>query len=203
MYLAGDRGQLGQGLRLGGLPPDADQFGLDIATLSSGDGSKHIALFMHQAALARRRCKQFPDRDKQSIVAIGDDEVNLCGPSCAQIVQETEPSLFALLGTHMQCQHLFVALQIHPEGRQNDRGVGFFPMANAKMHSIEVEHSPMRLQNTLPPRLKLLCQCLVEPTDRAGTGRNSQQRFGDFSHGCRVLTPATNICVSPSVMCGS
>src|SRR6266699_3617181 len=33
-----ESGHLGQGLRLCGLPPDADQFGLDIAVLSSGDG---------------------------------------------------------------------------------------------------------------------------------------------------------------------
>ncbi len=45
--------QLGQRLRLAGLLPDAHQFGLHLAALSSGDGGKHITLFMYQTALTR------------------------------------------------------------------------------------------------------------------------------------------------------
>ena len=46
-------GQLGQRLLWCWLLPDTNQFGLDIATLSSGNGREHIALFMDQAVLAR------------------------------------------------------------------------------------------------------------------------------------------------------
>ena len=40
------------------LIPDAKKFGLDISTLSSGDGIQHIALFMHQTALTGGGRKQ-------------------------------------------------------------------------------------------------------------------------------------------------
>ena len=53
-------------------------------------------------------------------------------------------------------------------------------MPNAEMHAIKVEHPPMHLQRTLPPRVKLMAQALIELTDGAGTGRHSQQRLGDF-----------------------
>ena len=43
--------QLGQRLRLADLLPDAHQFGLHLAALSSGDGGKHIALFMRPASV--------------------------------------------------------------------------------------------------------------------------------------------------------
>ena len=61
----------------------------------------------------------------------------------------------------------------------------------------------MRLQSTLSPRLKLLGEALVETADGAGTRGKSQQGLSDFPHACRVLTPATNICVNPSAICGS
>jgi len=89
--------QLGQCLRLGRLLPDTNQFGLDIAALSSGDSREHIALFMHQAALARGGRKQFPDGSEQSIMPVGDDEIDLGCPTSAQILQEAEPSLLAFL----------------------------------------------------------------------------------------------------------
>jgi hypothetical protein len=40
----------------------------------------------------------------------------------------------------------------------------------------------MGLQRTLSPHLKLLGQALVEPTDRAGTRSDSQQRLSHFPH---------------------
>ena len=59
------------------LLPDANQFDLDLAPLSSGDGSQDIALFMEQAALTRGSRKQFVNGSKQAIVSIGDDEIDL------------------------------------------------------------------------------------------------------------------------------
>src|SRR6266568_1044440 len=51
-------------------------------------------------------------------------------------------------------------------------------MTNTEMYAIEVEHPPMLLQSTLTPRVKLLSQALVEPTDGTGTGRHSHQGLG-------------------------
>ena len=76
-------------------------------------------------------------------------------------------------------------------------------MTNAEMDAIQVDNPPVFLQAALTPGFKLLGQRLVEATDGTGTGGDSHQGLSDFSHGCRVLTPATNICVSPSAMCGS
>src|SRR5712692_6887703 len=104
---------------------------------------------------------------------IGHDQIDLGCASCTQILQQAEPSLLAFLGTRTPRENLFVAFQIHAQGGQNDRGIGFVPMPNAEMHAIEVEHSPMRLQRTLSPRLILVGEALVEPTDRAGTGSDS------------------------------
>ena len=39
-------------------------------------------------------------------------------------------------------------------------------MTNAEMHPIQVQHTPMLLQPSLSPRVKLVAQALVEPTDR-------------------------------------
>ncbi len=108
--------QLGDGLLLVRLFPDANQFGLHIPTFSPGDGVEDIALFMHQTALTRGGCKQLRDRGPQSIMPIGHDQVDLGDPSCAQILQEAEPSLFAFLRARAPRQHLFVACQIHRQG---------------------------------------------------------------------------------------
>src|ERR1700730_15926503 len=43
--------QLGQGLRLCRLLPDAHEFSLHICTLSARDRIEHVALFMHETAL--------------------------------------------------------------------------------------------------------------------------------------------------------
>src|SRR5437667_9481960 len=55
-------------------------------------------------------------------------------------------------------------------------------MPNAEMYAIEVQDAPVFLQRTLAPRLKLLGEALVEATDCAGTGRDSQQGLCHFSY---------------------
>src|SRR6266487_1000361 len=55
-------------------------------------------------------------------------------------------------------------------------------MTNAEMHAIQVHNAPVFLKRTLAPRFKLLRECLVEATDRTGTGSDSQQRLGNFPH---------------------
>src|SRR5215468_7911091 len=55
-------------------------------------------------------------------------------------------------------------------------------MTNAEIHAIQVQHTPMRVQRTLPPRFKLSGQALVEATDRTGTGSNSQERLSHFPY---------------------
>src|SRR5258708_34297673 len=54
-------------------------------------------------------------------------------------------------------------------------------MTNGEVDAIQVQHTPVWLQRTLPPDLKLLGQALVEATDRAGTGSDSQQGLSHFS----------------------
>jgi len=46
-------GQLGQGLLFCRLLPDANEFSLDVAALSSGNRIEDVALFMQQTALTR------------------------------------------------------------------------------------------------------------------------------------------------------
>jgi hypothetical protein len=46
-------------------------------------------------------------------------------------------------------------------------------VTNAEMHPIEVQDAPLLLQPSLSPRVKLVAQTLVEPTDRTGTGCDS------------------------------
>src|SRR5206468_2900652 len=55
-------------------------------------------------------------------------------------------------------------------------------MTNAEMDAVQVHDTPMRLQRTLTPRLKLLRERLIEATDGTRTGRDSHQRLGHFSH---------------------
>src|SRR5216684_188582 len=106
-------------------------------------------------------------------MSVGDDQIDLRGPSRAQILQENEPSLLAFLRAGVQCQHLFVSFQIHAQSGQDDRGIGLLTMANAEMHAIQVQHTPMLWQRTLSPSVKLLGERLVETADGAGTGRDS------------------------------
>ncbi len=100
-------------------------------------------MLMDETPLARDSREQFPECRKPPIVPVGDDEVDLGGPSGAQIVQEIEPSLLAFLRTGMQCQHFFGAFQIHTQGGQNDGGIGLLAVTNAEMDTIQVEHTPM------------------------------------------------------------
>jgi hypothetical protein len=73
--------QLGRCLLFVRLLPDANEFGLDIATLPSGNGREHVALLVHQTALTRRGRKQVRDRRQQPLVPIGHNEVDLGGSS--------------------------------------------------------------------------------------------------------------------------
>jgi len=90
--------QLGQGLLLTRLLPDANEFGLHIASLSSRDGVEDIALLMHSTALTRGGRKEFRDRGQQSILPVSDNQINVGGSSSPQILQEASPSIFILLG---------------------------------------------------------------------------------------------------------
>jgi hypothetical protein len=105
--------QLGQCLLICRLLPDAHQFGLDIATLSSGDRIEDIALLMDQTALTGRGRKQLRDRCQHSIMTVGQDEVDLGRSSCSQVLEHTDPSLLAFLRTGSERQDLFVSCQIH------------------------------------------------------------------------------------------
>jgi len=81
------------------LLPDCHEFGLNLTALASGDRIENIALLMHQTALTRRCRKQVRDGSQHAIMPVGHNEVELCGSSCAQVLEQTEPALFVFLGT--------------------------------------------------------------------------------------------------------
>ena len=68
------------------LLPDACQFSSDFLLLALGNGVHDIALFVHQAALPRRRWKEGGNRRKQSIMSIRDEQINPAYSAIAQIL---------------------------------------------------------------------------------------------------------------------
>ena len=99
---------------------------------------------------------------------IGHDKVELARSSCAHVLQQAKPTLFALLCAGSHGHYLFVALQIHCQGRQNDGGIGLLPMTNREMYAVQVQVTPVLLERALSSDFKLLSESLVEATDRAG-----------------------------------
>jgi hypothetical protein len=139
--------------------------------------------------LTRGRRKQLPDSCQHTVMPIGHDEVNLSRSSCAQILKEADPTLFALLYAGAPRQHLFVAFQIYSQGCQNDRGIGLVPVANTEMHAVQVQDTPVLLKRTLAPGLKLLRERLVETTDGTGDFEPRPSTFGLLPQlcGCSCL----------------
>ena len=101
-------------------------------------------------------------------MTIRNQQIQLGSSSCAHILQQAQPACFVFLGTDTQCQHFLLAFQIDSQGRQNDAGITFFPMANCKMDAIELDYAPMGLQWAFAPRFKLLGERLVQTTDSTG-----------------------------------
>src|SRR5260370_26773051 len=95
-------GQLGQSLLFCRLLPDANEFSLDVAALSSGDSIKNVALFMQQTALTRGGRNQFRDGCQQPVMTVSDDQINLGRSSCSQVLQEASPPIFILFGAGSQ-----------------------------------------------------------------------------------------------------
>ncbi len=73
--------QLRQCLLFCWLIPDADEFGLDAATLSSRDGIEDVALLVHQTALTRRGRKQVRGSREQPLMPIRHEQVHMGGSS--------------------------------------------------------------------------------------------------------------------------
>lgn len=101
-------------------------------------------------------------------MSVSHDEVDLGRPSRSQVLQQADLALFALLCAGAVSQHLFVALQVHCQGGQNDGRIGLVSMPHTEVDATQVQNTPMWLQRTLPPGLKLVGQALIEVTDRAG-----------------------------------
>jgi hypothetical protein len=76
-------------------------------------------------------------------------------------------------------------------------------MTHAEMDAIQREDPPLLLQSTLAPSRVLLLEIAIEATDRGFRLGLPPARLGDFTHGCRVLVPATNMSVRPWATCGS
>ena len=81
--------------------------------------------------------------------------------------------------------YLFFRPSLRPSSLHNFRygiknvegGIGFVPVTNTEMDSIQVHNPPMGLQRTPAPAFKLLGEGLIEATDR-----NSQQRLGHITY---------------------
>jgi len=54
-------------------------------------------------------------------------------------------------------------------------------MTHFKVDAIEIEHAPVSQQGAAPPCFKLFGQCLIEPTDGTGAGRDSHEGLSDCS----------------------
>jgi hypothetical protein len=99
------------------LLPDAREFGGDLLLLLFGDGIHDSALFVNQAALAQGRWEQSGDGGPQSIMSIGDKQINLAYPPIAQVLEEATPAIFVFLSAGAEGQDCSTPLQIHAERR--------------------------------------------------------------------------------------
>src|SRR2546427_13080625 len=105
-----------------------------------GIAFKTLRCLCEPPALPRGCRKQFRDSCKQSIMAVGDYQIDVGCSSRPQVLQEASPSILAFLRTGAPRQNLFVSCQVHSQGRQNDGGIGLVPMTNAEMHAIQVQN---------------------------------------------------------------
>jgi len=71
---------------------------------------------MHHTALSGSGWKQRGEGCQQSLMPIGDDQVDLGRPAIAQVLSEATPAIFVFFGTGPQCEHLLVAFQVHTKG---------------------------------------------------------------------------------------
>ena len=153
-----------------------------------------------EAALPRSCRKQCVHCRKPPLMAIGHDENHLGRSARSQVLEHTHPTILALLCTGESRQHLFVASQVHSHCCQDHRRIGLVAMTHTELDAIQVQDVPVRVPPTLAPGGELLLSILVGAAD--GAGNHSHQGLGDFSHGCRVLTPPKNISVSSWAICG-
>src|SRR2546422_11525016 len=63
-------------------------------------------LFVHQTALAQGRRKQRSDCCQQSIMPIGDYQIDFFHPTGAQILEQATPPIFVFLCAGSQCQYV-------------------------------------------------------------------------------------------------
>ena len=61
--------------------------------------------------------ERVPRHCQHPLMPVGDDQVDLGGSSCSQVLQYTDSAIFALLGARSQGYYLFGAFQIHSQGR--------------------------------------------------------------------------------------
>src|SRR2546430_8398629 len=92
--------------------PNAAEFGLDVLAFSSRDGTHDITLLVDETALTRGCRKEFPDGCQQSIMSVCHQQIYLCRSSSTDVLQDTQPPLFILLGTGAQSQHFLLPFEI-------------------------------------------------------------------------------------------
>jgi hypothetical protein len=66
-------------------------------------------------------------------MAVSHDEIHLSGSSRTQVLQHTQPTLFVLLGTGAQRQHLLVSLQVHAQGVEDHGRISLVSMTHTEM----------------------------------------------------------------------
>src|SRR6266849_8624487 len=108
--------QVEQGIFFFLLLEDSCQFCCHLLPLPVGNGVHDIALFVNQAALTGRRAEQGGNRRQQSIMPIGDNQINFSHSTSTQILDEATPSIFVFLCACPECQYVLVPFQVHSQG---------------------------------------------------------------------------------------
>ena len=61
------------------------------------------------------------------------EEIDLDGSACPEVFQDTDPALFALLGTGSQRQHLLSSLQVHAPGDEDHSRISLVSLTHTEM----------------------------------------------------------------------
>ena len=184
------------------LLPDARQVGDDLLVLAFGNRIQDVALLVDQAALAQRGRKQGRDRRQESIMSIGDQQIDLSHSTRAQVLQQATPAVFVFFRTGAQGQHFSAALQIHAERGENHGRIRLAPMPHREVDPIQVDDAVVGEQAALSPGFILLGQGLVQTADRTGAGVTPSS-FSATLPTRWVLVPLTNMSVRASTTSGS
>jgi len=72
-------------------------------------------LLMDQAALTQRRRKELSHGCEQSLMSIGDQEIDLTYSTRPQVLQQGTPAIFTFLCARPKSQHFSASFKIHAQ----------------------------------------------------------------------------------------